>query len=111
MPKKFYKDQMSQEELAVMLLIASEIKKAMQLRLPLKTIYLQPPYFRIFEELNKKCYHDYELAEQNYEYQVQKVHIKKGSMLQKRPSQVDYWPVTIEERNLNRELIGRAAIN
>lgn len=110
MAKIIYKDELTQEEIAVMLLIRSEIHKSLAHRLPLKTIRLQPPYFRIFEELNKRAFSEEEIAASEGKYQISKVYIEKGSLLQSKPAAVEYWPMTIEERNINREAIGREAI-
>lgn len=106
MPKQFFSDQMTDNEKMVMHYIASEIKKAMFQRLPLKTIYLKPQYFQIFEDLNKKCFTEEELEQSKNEYVVQKVHIKKGTSVQKKSGEVDYWPISMVDRQANRERLG-----
>lgn len=110
MPKQFFKDQMSINESMVMQLLASEIARCEMHRLPLKTIFLQPQYFQIFEDLNKKCYTDEEIADAGGEYMIAKVHIEKGTRFQKYPAAVDYWPQTIKDRERNREAIGRKSL-
>jgi hypothetical protein len=109
--KPYYKDQLTNEEKGVMNLIFSEIKLSMVQRLPLKTIYLQPQFYKIFEDLNKKVYGEQAFFEAGGEMQVQRVHIRKGNFLQTRLCHNEYWPMTIDGRNKNLEAIGRATLN
>lgn len=110
MPKQIFRDELTTDEAMVMKLIASEIGRCEMQRLPLKNIYLQPQYFQIFEDLNKKCFTEQEITDAGGKYMIAKVHIEQGTRLQKYPATVDYWPMTIRQREKNREAIGRKSL-